>query len=152
MNLKCKQRPYVNIRENLLIGRIKKYQNGLFRKIVKFQAMWSQSGSYLSAQSYVEEVLYATEVPWGKGMCDYLTDLLQILLVLFSYLAPDKGKRNHYWACAISSLLKIRYWSFIWILVLCNICVQIQDAKNWHVLRPCLGRQRYYLRLIFNIF
>lgn len=87
MNLKCKQRQCVNIGEYLLIGRMDKCQNGMSRKTVKFQAVWSYSGSYLPAHSYVEDILYATKVPWSKGMCEAYRSLADCP-VLFSCVAP----------------------------------------------------------------
>lgn len=49
MNLKCKQRQHVTVGKSFLIGRTDKLQKTLFRKTVKFQAVWSYSGSYLPA-------------------------------------------------------------------------------------------------------
>lgn len=69
-----------------------KCQDGLSRKIVKFQSVWSYSGSYLPAHSYVEDVLYATEMPWSKGKCEYLMDLLQVALIYFLVLHQIRGR------------------------------------------------------------
>lgn len=113
MNLKCKQRQYITVGQNLPMRRMDKCQKRLSRKTVKFQVVWSYSRSYLPAHSYV---LCTTKVPWSRRMeCEYLTDLWQIALFYFLVLTPDKGKRNHYWACLISALPKNWILSEFWL-------------------------------------
>lgn len=92
MNLRCKKWQHVTVETNLLIGRTDKCQKRLSRKIVKFQAVWSYSRLYLPAHSHVEDILYATQEPWSKGMCEYLTDLGQIALFYFLVLHQIRGR------------------------------------------------------------
>lgn len=148
INLKCKQRQHATIRINLLMGRMDKCHKRLSRKTIKFQAVWSYNGFAGSWLCRGHPLCHQRAMEQGNVWIPYRP--LADCSVLFSCVAPDKGKRNHHWACLISVLLK--NWSFIWILAFCDTFVQIQDGKYWHLPRPCLGKQIWYLKIIIRFF